>query len=568
MSFRCLLRVLVVASAAVAAASQAAAVSVVHITDVHIDPYYVEGAPAAGCYCETHDACPRMPASCAVLPLNDSNAAGPFGEPEADCATPLALWEGAMSFLAAEQARSPAAFAYFTGDFGEAGMSASCGPGSPAQAQITRNIAHAMAAVRTTLGVPVYGVLGNHDSSPGDVFDGSEAMAWLYQSLLASFGADFSADASALADLACCGWYSTPSPQAGLRIVALNTNYLSPLNPLLANASGPAALLGARQLAWLNATLAAAAAAGEAVHILGHIPPVGWAPGVYDAFRAALTVHRGVVSSLFFGHDHVDESIIVRECSPPPPPPPPPANGTIDWVVTRGVAWCSGGDWQCGDIFGAGLQGGDSWCPLLPAGAPAAEQVALCESACGNASVCAGFTYYPASPQSACCMRTSCASKPLDPASTAVCYEKPAPPAACASAGASAPLAMLFVGPSLTEGFPPSNPALRRYELAGAGARFVVADAVTSFANLTRANAAWALEFEPEYRMTTRYGLAAGTAGDGGAWQSLVERMAVDGSPSWADFYAAHSKLYVGSTPPCAAGACKAAILALVNGTF
>ena len=472
-----------------------------------------------------------------------------------------------MSFLAEEQQAAPAAFAYFTGDFGEAGMSASCGPGSPAQAQITDNIAHAMAATRSALGVAVYGVLGNHDSAPGDVFDGSAEMSWLYSSLLASFGADFAGDTQALADLACCGWYSTLSPQAGLRIVALNTNYWSPLNPLLANTSGPAAELGARQLVWLNTTLAAAAKAGEAVHLLGHIPPIAWVPGVYEAFRAILTTHLGVVSSLFFGHDHVDESIIVRACQPPPPSPPP-TNGTIDWVVTRGVEWRSGGNWQCGDIFHAGLQNGDSWCPLLPANASAAEQVALCEGACGNASVCAGFTYYPASPQSACCMRTSCANMPLDPTSTAVCYEKPPPPPACGADAGAAPIAMLFVGPSLTEGYPPSNPALRRYELADASERFVVADATTSYANLTRANAEWALEFEPEYRMTTRYGLAAGAAGDGGAWQDLVARMAVDGSPEWAAFYAAHTKLYTGSTAPCALGACKTAILALVNGTF
>ena len=88
-------------------------------------------------------------------------------------------------------------------------------------------------------------------------------MQWLYSSLVSSFGADFAGDASAIADLGAFGWYATPSPQAGLRIVGLNTNYWTALNPLVFNTSSPAALLGDRQLQWLNATRANASAAGE-----------------------------------------------------------------------------------------------------------------------------------------------------------------------------------------------------------------------------------------------------------------------------------------------------------------
>ena len=60
---------------------------------------------------------------------------------------------------------------------------------------------------------------------------------------------------------------------------------------------------------------------------------------------------------------------------------------------------------------------------------------------------------------------------------------------------------------------------------------------------------------------------ALGAAGDGAAWEALVARMAVDGAPEWAAYYAARTKLYLGSTPPCAAGPCKDAILSIVNGT-
>ena len=148
--------------AACAWASAAAPIQVVHISDVHIDPFYVTGAPQFGCYCETHDSCARFPESCAVT-TNASLAAGPFGMPEGDCATPPALWEGAMAFLAQEHASSPASFVLFTGDFGEAGLSAACGPGESAQTQIVDNIARAMRSVRAAHGdqIPVYGVLGN-----------------------------------------------------------------------------------------------------------------------------------------------------------------------------------------------------------------------------------------------------------------------------------------------------------------------------------------------------------------------------------------------------------------------
>ena len=84
---------------AFSSASAAPAFTVAHITDVHIDPFYVTGAVAgAGCYCETHDTCARMPASC-VHTSDPALAAGPFGMPEDDCATPPALWEAAMGFM-------------------------------------------------------------------------------------------------------------------------------------------------------------------------------------------------------------------------------------------------------------------------------------------------------------------------------------------------------------------------------------------------------------------------------------------------------------------------------------
>jgi hypothetical protein len=123
---------------------------------------------------------------------------------------------------------------------------------------------------------------------------------------------------------------------------------------------------------------------------------------------------------------------------------------------------------------------------------------------------------------------------------------------------------VLFVAPSLTEGYPPSNPALRRYEVADASGGFAVLDSVTSFANITKANEDWSLLFEPEYRATKQYGLADMSAA---SFAGLVARMAVDGSDEWRQYYASQTKLYTGSTPACVAGGCKDNVLALCNGT-
>lgn len=554
------------AAAGLAAAAPAAATnfSVVHITDVHIDPFYVTGAIAGGgCYCETHATCARMPASC-VYTTNSSLQAGPFGEPDFNCATPPALWEASAAFLAAAHAAAPAAFVAFTGDFGEAGLSAACGPDVSAQQQILANIARAAAGVRAAHpGAPVYPVFGNHDTSPGDVFDDSSAMSWLYAGVLGSFGADFAGDTRALADLAFGGWYSTSVPTLpGLRVCALNANYYAGTNPLIFNSSSAAAAMGRTQLAWLNSTLAAAAAAGERVWILGHQPPSAWLPDRVEAYRAVLTPFRDVVAVELFGHDHVDEPQIVRECNAPPPPPAP-GNGSIDWVRTPGVEWCSGANWPVGNVFGAGLQDGDAWCPLV-AEADAAAAVRACEYVCGNVSeaTCRGFTWYPSSPpHGACCMRSNTDNKPLNASSDAVCYEKPlAPGGGCGPDSAAYALHVLFAGPSLTEGYPATNPALRRYEASAAD--FRVLEAVTYSGNITRANRDWAFVFGEEYRLAARFGLPdVGAA----SLEALVARMAVDGSADWAEFYALRFKGY--AAPECASGSCKDFVLALTNGT-
>lgn len=464
------------------------ALNLVHLTDVHVDPYYVTGSIPT-CYCETHESCARFPASCTIAPAG-APAAGPFGNSDADCATPPALWASAMSFLSASPLSSDSPIAFFTGDFGSAGLGASCGGGGPsAQAQILDVVTRDMEAARAALpSARVFGVYGNHEGVPGDVFGSSAEMQWLYGPLAdGAFGRDLAGDAAALVTLRAGGWYTTIIGK-DVHLIALNTNYWGSFNPAHTGNTSAAALLGEAQFQWLNATLAAIAASQSTAIIIGHIPPrdASWLPGFFSRFRAILTAYP-VVLSEFFGHLHVDQFSVIRSCTAPAGAVRAPRSASAfsypegsarsplaleldaaaaaaatapyagPWIETCGIEWCSGGNLDVGDVWGRGTEKGAPHCPLLPVSNGTSEgRVALCEGVCGNLTECAGFTHYPddGSAYGACCFRTSCVDKPVDPNSTACCYEKVAPPGPC-DGGAQEPLHMLYSAPSLTEGYPP-----------------------------------------------------------------------------------------------------------------
>ena len=107
-----------------------------------------------------------------------------------------------------------------------------------------------------------------------------------------------------------------------LTVLSLNTNYWSVAsNYALRNASSEASLLGEGMFGWAVAHLAAAAARGDKVMVLGHIPPHSsmWSAGFYRRWITALTPHyrAGLMLPHFFGHMHTDEWMVVRECTEP-----------------------------------------------------------------------------------------------------------------------------------------------------------------------------------------------------------------------------------------------------------
>lgn len=529
-----------------------------------------------------------MPATCGIAP-SPADAAGPFGAALDDCATPLALWASAMEFVSTLNLR----IVLLTGDFGEAGASAPCSAASPAQEQVLGIMDHALASVRAAAPQSlVYPVVGNHDSAPGDVFSSTEDMAWLFDKLAnGTFSASFAGDADALATIRQGGWYSTPVTPS-LSIVALNTNYFAATNPALTSPTSPAHLLGLAQLSWLNATLESIAARGARAWVIGHHPPKGaWVRGAFPAYRAVLSRFPGVVAASFFGHDHVDELTIVRSCSggsgssavrPRTPATLPSAAesaalprsalaAALDdapyagpWKETRGIDWCSGGNLPVGDVWGQGLMSGAPHCPLVPAANGTLEgRVALCEAVCGAAEQCAGFTYYPAppypaaAPYGACCMRTDVSQKPANASSAAFCVEKVGSND-CAPDGDA--LHMLYVAPSLTEGYPASNPGLRVFSIDDASG--APTDLKTYYGDLAAANDAWAFVWALEYSARDAYGLADLSVAE---WAAAFARWATNGSAQWGAYIQRQRKLFPG-TDPCE-GPCKDSLLAWVNGT-
>ena len=241
--------------------------SIWHLTDVHVDPYYVVGSDAANCYCETYESCPRIGATCKMS--NDPPTAAQYwGTGEGNCATPVPLYESCMEFLSSNMAtttttpnnnnNTPPQLAYYTGDFTEAGAPYACNASShvTAQDQVVGIIRRGWKKVKAALGGPnrVFGVLGNHDLVPGDSCYGTPKMSWLYQNLTELWADDLNHDPTALATLAKGGYYATNvlGASSDLRVIALNTNYFSTLNPEMKNTSSPAYQLGLEQMTWFE----------------------------------------------------------------------------------------------------------------------------------------------------------------------------------------------------------------------------------------------------------------------------------------------------------------------------
>jgi hypothetical protein len=166
----------------------------------------------------------------------------------------------------------------------------------------------------------MYGTVGNHDLSPSNNWPSDPAETkWLYSELARIWSPWLPPDA--LATLGATGWYSADVEGVdGLRVIAPNTNYWAYYNTYISLNSTIANV----QWEWFESELAQARAAGRKVYINGHHPPVGqfqgneaddlW-PLYTQRYVMLMESYADIVVAGFFGHEHVDEFRLLRECN-------------------------------------------------------------------------------------------------------------------------------------------------------------------------------------------------------------------------------------------------------------
>ena len=204
-------------------------------------------------------------------------------------------------YSAIKQIAPKAAFAVFTGDIVDHAV------WNTTQPQNTLDINDAYGRM-TSLNLPVYGVIGNHEMSPTNAFPpisvGSSAQ-WVYDLLSGDWSQWIGADsASSETNF---GAYSTKYANGNLRVISINTNMYYTQNywlyeePMEQDPSG--------QLEWLVNELQAAEDAGDRVYIIGHTP-MGGGDAFHDTSNyldQIVNRYSNTIAALFFGHTHVDE---------------------------------------------------------------------------------------------------------------------------------------------------------------------------------------------------------------------------------------------------------------------
>lgn len=108
------------------------------------------------------------------------------------------------------------------------------------------------------------------------------------------------------------------------------------------------------------------------------------------------------------------------------------------------------------------------------------------------------------------------------------------------------PTGIVWIGPSLTEGWPAANPGIRQYLYSADGtssrARYAITDSLTYTTDLLEANKAGHVTWRMEYSMRQTYNMSDLTAR---SWLAVVERMRTD-SKTWEKHFALRRKLYNG----------------------
>ena len=156
----------------------------------------------------------------------------------------------------------------------------------------------------------VYGVVGNHESSPVNAFPPKKVdtrfdTQWVFGTISAKWSRWITGEA-AKQDALHMGSYSVKYPHGNLRIISIDTNYY--YNAAFWMYDDDIPKDPKNQLAWLVRELQAAEQAKENVYIIGHMPM-----GNADAFRhysnyfnQIINRYSASIAAMFWGHTHLD----------------------------------------------------------------------------------------------------------------------------------------------------------------------------------------------------------------------------------------------------------------------
>ncbi|KAG7158226.1 Sphingomyelin phosphodiesterase-like 1 [Homarus americanus] len=163
---------------------------------------------------------------------------------------------------------------------------------------------------------PIFPVVGNHEMSPIDQFPNPNAedtpqdlaATWLYQGLIEQWSHLVPhLDNSTVMR----GAYYSVLVKPGFRIISFNTMFGYATNLwLVENSQDPG-----DELAWLEEELNKAEAAGELVHLLGHVPPglISTERTWSREYNKIVVRYENIIRGQFYGHTHYDEVEIFHD---------------------------------------------------------------------------------------------------------------------------------------------------------------------------------------------------------------------------------------------------------------
>ncbi len=160
---------------------------------------------------------------------------------------------------------------------------------------------------------PVYPVLGNHEGYPCDQFDvnNPESHGWILTNSAKAWEKWLPKEAQET--YLKIGCYSIKHPGTKLRIVALNPFVqMSDNKYMWGNQTDPLGVLG-----WFENELKQSENRGEAVLVVGHIPPFGppFNPHWSERMVALLDRYKNTVRGQMYGHVHEDYFALTKDRS-------------------------------------------------------------------------------------------------------------------------------------------------------------------------------------------------------------------------------------------------------------